>query len=216
MTKVSAKLGLRQGRASALALSAASALWLGCAGAPAFAADDGYAPIWDSLGSIVGWGKDKDQKYIDYRDEPRLVVPPSMDLPPPALPPAAGATDWPRDQEIEADKREQAEKKKMHPMLGERQQNANHKFYDPNPGGVVTTNYTAGQGPSQSRCTAGPGETCDTTIKPTLNMNPLSWVGLQKKAPTVLGPEPERDSLTDPPVGYRAPAEGVGAKVDSN
>ena len=43
--------------------------------------------------------------------------------------------------------------------------------------------------------------------------NPLTWVGLQKKAPTTLGPEPERESLIDPPKGYRAPAEGVGVKV---
>jgi len=33
---------------------------------------------------------------------------------------------------------------------------------------------------------------------------------------TVLGPEPERTSLTDPPPGYREPAEGAGVKVDSN
>jgi hypothetical protein len=43
----------------------------------------------------------------------------------------------------------------------------------------------------------------------------MSWVGLKKKPPTVLGPEPERQSLVDPPKGYRAPAEGVGAKVDN-
>jgi hypothetical protein len=214
MTKVSAKLGLRQGRASVLALSAASALWLGCAGAPALAGDDGYAPIWDSLGSLIGWGKDKDQKYIVYRDEPRLVVPPQMDLPLPVQAPAASATDWPRDQEVVRDKKEQAEQRKMHPMLGDRSQLLNQRFVDPN--AVVTTNYTAGQGPGQARCVAGPGQTCDTTIKPALNWNPLTWVGIQKKPQTVLGPEPERDSLTDPPVGYRAPAEGVGAKIDSN
>ena len=190
-------------------------MWLGCAGAPALAADDGYAPIWDSLGSIIGWGKDKDQKVIDYRDEPRLVVPPKMDLPPPAQAPEASATDWPRDQEILRDKEEQAEKKKMRPLIGDRSQVANQKFPDPN-NTIVTTEYTAGQGPGQARCYAGPGETCDTTVKPKLNWNPLTWVGIQKKPATVLGPEPERELLTDPPVGYRAPAEGPGAKIDNN
>jgi hypothetical protein len=214
MARVWARFGLRQGGASALALTAASALWLGCAGAPALAGDDGYAPIWDSVGSIIGWGKDKDT-YIDYRDEPRLVVPPKMDLPLPAQPPAASATDWPRDQEIVREKREQAEKKKMRPLIGDRSQAASQKFPDPN-NTIVTTEYTAGQGPGQARCFAGPGETCDTTVKPTLNWNPLTWVGIQKKPQTVLGPEPERESLTDPPVGYRAPVEGPGAKMDSN
>ena len=47
-----------------------------------------------------------------------------------------------------------------------------------------------------------------------MNWNPMTWVGLEKKPKLVLGPEPERQNLIDPPKGYRAPAEGVGAKVD--
>jgi hypothetical protein len=46
-----------------------------------------------------------------------------------------------------------------------------------------------------------------------MNWNPLTWVGLEQKPATVLGEEPEREDLTDPPKGYRAPAEGVGVKV---
>jgi hypothetical protein len=49
-----------------------------------------------------------------------------------------------------------------------------------------------------------------------MNWNPLTWVGIEKKPQIVLGPEPERDSLTDPPSGYRAPVEGVGVKIDNN
>ena len=72
-------------------------------------------------------------------------------------------------------------------------------------------------GPSlRGKCAAGPGESCDSAPPPTLNWNPLTWVGIQKKPVTVLGPEPARKSLTDPPLGYREPAEGAGVKVDTN
>jgi hypothetical protein len=39
------------------------------------------------------------------------------------------------------------------------------------------------------------------------NINPLNWVGMGKKTP--LGPEPDREWLTDPPQGFRAPVEPI-------
>ena len=82
---------------------------------------------------------------------------------------------------------------------------------------VVTTDYTAGMGPSRSaNAPPAPASRCDSAPSPSLNWNPLTWVGIQKKPVTVLGPEPARTSLTDPPPGYRAPAEGAGVKVDNN
>jgi hypothetical protein len=38
---------------------------------------------------------------------------------------------------------------------------------------------------------------------------------LQKKDAIVLGPEPDRAELTDPPKGLRAPVEGPGAKIEN-
>jgi hypothetical protein len=212
-----AKVSLRQGCASGLALSAALALWLGCAGSPALAGDDGAAPIWDSFGSVFTLGGgDKNEKPIEYRDQPRLVLPQKMELPPPASAPSVSATDWPRDPDIERAKREKAEKNTFHKLLLD-PANINSQPKYPTGDSVVTTSYTAGMGPSDRRCSAGPGQTCDDAgpPKPVLNWNPLTWVGLQKKPQTVLGPEPERTSLTDPPVGYRAPIEGPGTKVDN-
>ena len=58
------------------------------------------------------------------------------------------------------------------------------------------------------------GECPDRPRGPAIDWNPLTWVGIEKKPRMTLGPEPERESLTEPPKGYRAPAEGVGAKVD--
>ena len=78
---------------------------------------------------------------------------------------------------------------------------------------VVTVSATAGQDPDERPCNAGPGVACQTRPSPSINWNPLTWVGVQKNAPTMLGPEPNRDWLTDPPKGYREPAEGEGVRV---
>ena len=206
------RIGLGRGRSVGMALSAAGAMWLfGCAGQAALAGDDGAAPIWDSLGSVLNFGGGDDQPDINYRDRPKLVVPPKMELPPPAAAANASVADWPHDPDAARWNKMQAEKK------GPRR--AFTKRYDLtpiDPRATVTTKYTAGFGPSSRTCPAGPGQSCDSAPSPTLNWNPLTWVGIQKKPATVLGAEPPRMSLTDPPQGYRDPAEGVGAKVDSN
>ncbi len=198
--------------AGAAAASAACLVWLCLSAAPATAGDDGAAPLWVGIGSIFGWGGGGDQPDIDYRDRPKLVVPPTADLPPPAAASWSSATDWPRDPDVERWKKEQAEKNKTETFIIKRDAG---KPLDPH--SVVTTDYTSGMGPSsRGKCLAGPGESCDTAPAPTINWNPLTWVGIQKKPVTVLGPEPSRTSLTDPPLGYRAPVEGAGVKVDSN
>jgi len=195
----------------AAAASAACLVGLCLSAAPALAGDDGAAPLWVGIGSVFGFGGAEDQPDIDYRDRPKLVVPPKLDLPSPAPSPWAGATDWPRDPDVERWKKEQAEKNKSKTFIIQRD---SHKPLDPH--SVVTTDYTSGYGPSQRVCTAGPGESCDSAPSPSINWNPLTWVGIQKKPVTVLGPEPARTSLTDPPPGFRAPVEGAGVKVDSN
>ena len=41
------------------------------------------------------------------------------------------------------------------------------------------------------------------------NLNPLKWVGMGEVGRGALGPEPDREWLTDPPKGFRAPVEPV-------
>jgi len=207
---------LRKVGRGAAAAAAACLVGLCLSPAPASAGDDGAAPIWDSVRSVFSFagGGDEDQPQIDYRDHARLVVPPKMELPPPAAAPMASATDWPRDPEVVAVKKRKAEEAAA-PNVPLRVRDKNLNITAVSSTDVVTTPYTAGMGPSR-RCVEGPGKSCDSTPKPSLNWNPLTWVGVEKKPQTVLGPEPERDSLTDPPVGYRAPAEGVGVKIDTN
>ncbi len=192
-----------------LAVCAACVLWLGLAAAPAHAGDDGAAPIWVGIGSIFSFGGDA-QEPIEYRDRARIVLPPKVELPPPAVSPTQADAAWPLDQEAAKRKKEKAEKdsyvfvplrRRTPPLAG--------------PNSVVTVSATAGQAPGQRPCAKGPGETCETRPAPAMNLNPLTWVGLEKKAPTVLGPEPDRDWLTDPPKGYREPAEGAGVHLDN-
>jgi hypothetical protein len=206
-------------RRRGLAISAAFALALGLAAAPARAGDDGEAPLWVGIGSTLGldsiFGAKSEDKSatIEYRDRAKLVVPPKIELPPPvASPPQANAA-WPRDPDVERKRKEKAEAAKPVRVFGEYLR----RLPPPVTGDVVTMSATAGQGPGQASgqraCNSGPGVVCPTSTPPTINWNPLTWVGLEKKPETVLGPEPDRDWLTDPPKGYREPVEGEGARV---
>ncbi|HEY1941134.1 MAG TPA: hypothetical protein VGH40_03335 [Roseiarcus sp.] len=192
-----------------VAACAACALWLGFAGAPAKAADDGAAPLWVGLGSIVGFGG-KYQDPIDYRDHAKLVLPPTMTLPPPGGANASANVAWPHDPDVERRKREKAERETYQFVpLHMRQSPTTTRD------SKVTISAVAGEGPGERPCDKGPGSNCGTHNSPSINWNPLTWVGLQKKAPTELAAEPDRDWLTDPPKGYREPAEGVGVKIDN-
>ena len=191
------------------AACAACALWLGLAGAPARAGDDGAAPMWVGFGSIFGLTGTKDDDPIEYRDHAKLVLPPSASLPAPGGNASDNAA-WPRDPDVEQRKKEKAERDnyKFVPLFMRRSVATTHDS-------VVTVGAKAGQAPGERPCVKAPGQTCATRTSPSLNWNPLTWVGLAKKDATVLGPEPDRDWLTDPPKGYREPAEGAGVRMDN-
>jgi hypothetical protein len=189
----------------------ATSLLIGLAATPARAGDDGEAPIWTGLTSVLGFGK-SDDASIDYRERSKLVLPPKIALPPPSPTAAQGNSAWPVDADL-LKKRKAAldDGTPSVKYIGRRM------ITRIGPDAVVTMRSTAGQGPGARPCAAGASEeSCHSTLRSGLNMNPLTWVGLQKKPATVLGPEPDRDWLTDPPKGYRAPVEGVGAVADTN
>jgi hypothetical protein len=207
-------------RRRGLAISAVCALGLSLAAAPARAGDDGEAPLWVGIGSTLGldsvFGAKSEDKSatIEYRDRAKLVVPPKIELPPPVGSPTQGSASWPRDPDVEKAKKEKEEAEKPVRVIA-----PSGRMIHPSVTGdtVVTESATAGLGPGhapvQRPCNNSPGVACQTGPAPTLNWNPLTWVGLEKKPQTVLGPEPDRDWLTDPPKGYREPVEGVGARV---
>ncbi len=180
----------------------AFAMTFGCLGSSvARAGDDGQAPLWEGIGSIFSWGwvgggGDK-KDPIDYREHGKIVVPPNMELPPPG---SSAAVDpaWPVNQEAQ---RKKAQKEAKQPIagVGDARLRYTHPF-DPNT--PVTVHPVDPQG-NEVKC-----DNCgSSTVGNNLNLNPLNWFGMGKTAP--LGPEPDRQWLTDPPQGFRAPVEPI-------
>jgi len=213
----------RQTLQRGLAVGATAGLALGLAISSARAGDDGAAPIWQGIGSVfgpyLGFDRDKDPD-IDYRDRGRLVLPPKVALPAPGATAGTGNVDWPIDPDVQKEKKAKQEKKKNDTEHFSRYR---APLIPPGSQVTVTTSSTAGQGAGDAPpCPkdAAPGACKEQSQDshyghPTLNFNPLTWVGLQKKDAIVLGPEPDRENLTDPPKGLRAPVEGAGAKIDN-
>jgi hypothetical protein len=211
----------RQTLRRCLAVGATAGLGLGLAVSSARAGDDGAAPLWEGVGSVfgpyLGFDKDKDPA-IDYRDRGRLVLPPKVALPAPGAPAGIGNVDWPVDPDVQKEKKAKQEQK-----MPNKEHFSRYTTLIPIGSHVtVTTSETAGQGagdPPPCPKDAAPGSCSQSQQShyghPTLNFNPLTWVGLQKKDAIVLGPEPDRENLTDPPKGLRAPVEGPGAKIDN-
>ncbi len=164
------------------------------------AGDDGAAPLWVGIGSIFGpaLGLTKDTKApIDYREHGKIVLPPRMDLPPPAVTHTVG--DWPVDQEIQRRKLAKDEAKKEIAGQGDARLRYTHPF----PNAPVTIRAADQSGPDGA---APEGKVESSSVLG--NLNPMSWVGMGKSVP--LGSEPNREWLTDPPTGYRAPVGPVG------
>jgi hypothetical protein len=168
-------------------------------GSPAWAGDDGQAPLWQGLGSIVGpvigFGFNDKPPPIDYREHGKIVVPPKMELPPPGSA-ASADPDWPVNQEILRKKAQKEEGKKTIAGQGDARLRYTHPFPANTP---VTVRAVDPEG-NEVKCTGS----CGSTSSVLSNLNPLNWVGMGKSAEP-LGPEPDREWLTDPPKGFRAP-----------
>jgi hypothetical protein len=186
------------------------ALTVTCAAAPSRAADDGQASLLSGIATTFGLTQ-QDDPQIDYRERSKLVLPPKKTLPPPA---AANRDDgaWPMNVEAAREKKRKA-LDDGEPSARDVSSRA-YTLVKPGDDVKVTTSGLDKTGPSCRIPDPKTGE-CPDPPHASINWNPLTWVGLQKKPQTVLGPEPERENLVDPPKGYREPAEGVGAKIDN-
>jgi hypothetical protein len=185
---------------------AAVALAVGAAGlvtAPAFAGDDGSAPLWQGIGSIfspviglsgLGFGGDKPPPIV-YREHGKLVVPPNTELPPPGASAASGPA-WPVNQEVVRRKALEQEGKKTIAGVGDARLRYTHPFPANEPVTVRAVDPDTGQ---TVKCEGA----CGSGSTMLGNLNPMNWFGMGKSAP--LGPEPDREWLTDPPKGFRAP-----------
>jgi hypothetical protein len=187
------------------ALLAAGAWVAASSFSPVLAADDGQAPIWTGLGGLVGLGPDKEDTTIQYREHGKLVLPPKMDLPAPgAASPITDTAAWPVDPDVQRRIKARAAKKNSFFIpLSDKGHTGDKTYGQVSPTDTtITVRSSAGQGPATKSCSTGsPSANCRSP-----GWSLLSTLGLSGQPDaTTLGPEPDRDWLTDPPKGYRAP-----------
>jgi hypothetical protein len=212
----------RAGIWRALKLSAvALGIGLVMSAGPVRAGDDGdddddmtfEEKLIDNLMSGIG-AKSMEKKGIEYRERSPLVVPPKLDLPPPADTVAKNAPNWPKDPDERRRKEAIAQRKKAV---------------------KATENWQAAQPltPAEMRAgqTAAPERTNSDPIQPGTNANPsLSPAQLgftsslwnmmtnNKGESKQFTTEPPRQSLTEPPPGYQTPSSSYayGAGEDKS
>jgi hypothetical protein len=190
----------------ALALISASLV-----SSPVWAGDDGDAPLWKGIGAIfgpvvgfTGLGGGEKPPPIEYREHGKLVLPPNTELPPPGASATADPS-WPVNQEIVRKKALKDAGKKEIAGVGDARLRYTHGF-PPNEPVTIRAVDPNGQ-------TVKCGSNCGGGSSPSMlsNLNPLNWVGMGKSASATLGPEPDREWLTDPPKGFRAPVAATPA-----
>ena len=190
-------VGLRSA-AVALALTSVSLV-----NSSAWAGDDGAAPLWQGIGSIL-------LRLLDLvlgRSRLRSTIANTgssscrriRTLPPPGSSAATADPAWPVNQEAVRRKALKEEGKKTIAGVGDARLRYTHPFPADEP---VTVRAVTPDGQTV-KCEGA----CGSTSTVLGNINPLNWFGMGKKEP--LGPEPDREWLTDPPKGFRAPVEPV-------
>jgi hypothetical protein len=187
-------------RLAAVALAMTSASFVN---SPARAGDDGQAPLWQGIGSIfgpvIGFGFSGEKPPpIVYHEHGKIVVPPKMELPSPGSAASADPA-WPVNQEVVRRNAQKEEGKKTIAGEGDARLRYTHPFP---PNAPVTVRAVDPEG-NEVKCEGSCGQTSSALG----NLNPLNWVGLGGKSSQPLGPEPDREWLTDPPKGFRAPVE---------
>jgi hypothetical protein len=161
-------------------------------------------------------GTNMENRGIEYRERSPLVVPPKLNLPPPASMAAdAPAANWPKDPDTQRRKAAAAARKKDNK--------------DPREASRILTPAELAVGK-----TAGPDRTVGDPVQPGTSLNnPIlspsqlgytggfsGMFGGNKTETAPFKGEPTRESLTQPPSGYQTPspnfAYGTGPKESMN
>ena len=170
--------------------------------------------IIDGIMAGVG-GTNMENKGIEYRERSPLVVPPKLDLPPPATGAEAKAPNWPKD-----------------PDEARRKAAATARKKDRKPDNVEAARLLTPSELNVGR-TAAPARTNRDPIQPGVNNTPMlspSQLGYEgglmgmfrgnKTETSEFKGEPPRESLVEPPPGYQTPspnyAYGTGPKESLN
>lgn len=161
-------------------------------------------------------GTNMENRGIEYRERSPLVVPPRIDLPPPAGTSAeAKAPNWPKDPDVARQKAAAAARKKANK--------------DPVEAARILTpsELAAGRTAAPARRDNDPVQPGASANNPILSPSQLGYSGgfsgLFGGSKTETAPfkgEPTRESLTQPPPGYQTPssnfAYGTGPKESLN
>ncbi len=215
---------LRAARVSAVALGvgllfASSAAWAG---------DDEDEPTFEEkiiTGIMRGLGGvNMDNSGIEYRERSPLVMPPKLDLPPPAASSAeVKVPNWPKDPDEARRKAIIATRKKdARKDATEASRDASRILTPSELNGVRTTGSSGGTAVSDSAVPGGdPGR--NAILSPSQLGYNGGFSGLFKGNKAEVAPfkgEPTRETLTMPPPGYQTPspnfAYGTGPKESLN
>jgi hypothetical protein len=218
--KNSSKALIRAARMSAIALGVGILLTSHAARAGDDDDDDKTFEEKIIEGVIKGLGgTNMDNTGIDYRERSPLVVPPKLDLPPPAA--AAKETtapNWPKDPDEARRKAAIARRKKDNkdPMYQSRilsPDELNKGRTSPNSGPVTPDSVVPGGEPGATAILSPSALGFDGSRLTSMFKGNTAEIGQFKQ-------EPQRDSLTQPPPGYQTPspnfAYGTGPKESLN
>ena len=161
-------------------------------------------------------GTNMENRGIDYRERSPLVVPPKLDLPPPASAAAdVKAPNWPKDPDEARRKAAIAARKKENK--------------DPREAARILTPSELAQGKTAAASRTGndPVQPGNSFNNPILSPSQLGYngglsglFGGNKAETAPFKGEPTRDALTQPPGGYQTPspnfAYGTGPKESMN
>jgi hypothetical protein len=161
-------------------------------------------------------GTNMENKGIDYRERSPLVVPPKLDLPPPASTSAdVKVPNWPKDPDVQRQKAAAAARKKANK--------------DPIEAARILTpsELAAGKTAAASRTNNDSVQPGNSFNNPILSPSQLGYsggfsglFGGNKTETAPFKGEPTRESLTQPPPGYQTPspnfAYGTGPKESLN
>jgi hypothetical protein len=159
----------------------------------------------------------QNHRGIDYRERSPLVVPPNNNLPPPVSESAElNAPNWPKDPDVEQRKAAIAASKQRKPA----------NFWEAarplTPAELNAARKPASHAPGETD-PIQPGQQANVMLSPSQlgfhgNIFSIFHGNTSEEAP--FKGEPERQSLTQPPVGYQTPspnfAYGTGPKESLN
>jgi hypothetical protein len=165
-----------------------------------------------------------ENRGIDYRERSPLVVPPSIDLPPPASTSAeVNVPNWPKDpDEARRKKAIAARKKGSNGRMDSQDPSVAARVLKPSELDVARTTAGSSGGTRDSE-SAMPGAGSAAPLSPSQLGYTGGLLGMfhgNSAESTTFKAEPPRESLTQPPPGYQTPspnfAYGTGPKESLN